>query len=124
MFDSDRHGHVDHSYPDLTAIIVVAGADRVPAVDPVGAANGSSRREDHAEDHHDPEQDEGARPAGQVLQVAPRQRPGHGRRLQVVHSHNLTLTCLSVCLSELKTRCNPALGRFQLSHHSLTTLLD
>ena len=90
MFDSDRHGHVDHSYPDLTAIIVVAGADRVPAVDPVGAANGSSRREDHAEDHHDPEQDEGARPAGQVLQVAPRQRPGHGRRLQVVHSHNLT----------------------------------
>ena len=64
MFDSDRHGHVDHSYPDLTAIIVVAGADRVPAVDPVGAANGSSRREDHAEDHHDPEQDEGARPPG------------------------------------------------------------
>ena len=53
--------------------ILVAGADRVPAVDPVGAENGSSWREDNAEDHHDPEQDEGARPAGKVLQVAPRQ---------------------------------------------------
>ena len=51
--------------------IAVAGADRVPAVDPVGAANGSSWREDNAEDHNDPEQDEGARPAGEILQVAP-----------------------------------------------------
>ena len=55
------------------------GADAVPAVDPLGAADGAAGGEDHAEDHHDAEQDEGARPQGEVLQVAAGQRARHGR---------------------------------------------
>ena len=36
------------------------GADAVPAVDPLGAADGAAGGEDHEEDDHDAEQDEGA----------------------------------------------------------------
>ncbi len=60
------------------------GPVAVPAVDPVDAPDGPPRREDHPQDDHDPEQDEGVGPAGQVFQVAARQRARHGRRLQAV----------------------------------------
>ena len=58
------------------------GADAVPAVDPLGAADGPAGGEDHEEDDHDAEQDEGAGPQGEVLQVAAGQCARHGRRLR------------------------------------------
>ncbi len=61
-----------------------SGTNGVPAVDPVDAAHGAPRAEDHPQDHHDAEQDEGAGPEGAVLQVAAGQRTRHGRRLQAV----------------------------------------
>lgn len=48
---------------------------RLPAMDPVGAANGPSGREDHPEDDHDAEQDERVGPQGEVIQIATGQRP-------------------------------------------------
>ena len=45
------------------------GADAVPAVDPLGAADGAAGGEDHQEDNYDAEQDEGAGPQREILQV-------------------------------------------------------
>ena len=53
----------------------IVGEDAVSPVDPLDPENGPARGEDHPKDHHDAEQDEGARPQGEVLQVAVGQRP-------------------------------------------------
>ena len=53
----------------------IVGEDAVSPVDPLDPENGPAWGEDHEEDHHDAEQDEGARPQGEVLQVAVGQRP-------------------------------------------------
>ena len=55
-----------------------SGAGAVPAVDPLAPSDVSAWGEDHQEDHHDAEQDEGARPQGKVIQVPARQRPRYG----------------------------------------------
>ena len=48
-------------------------------MDPLAAEDVSTRREDHEEDHPDPEQDEGDGHEGELLQVSPGERPRHGR---------------------------------------------
>lgn len=53
----------------------IVGEDAVSPVDPLDPENGPAWGENHPEDHHDAEQDEGARPQGEVLQVAVGQRP-------------------------------------------------
>ncbi len=40
----------------------IPGPHGVPAVDPLGASHGPPGAEDHPQDHHDAEQDEGAGP--------------------------------------------------------------
>ena len=46
------------------------GANAVPAMDPLGAADGAAGGEDHEEDNHDAEEDEGDGAEGDLLQVA------------------------------------------------------
>ena len=46
------------------------GTNSVPPVDPLGPQDGQARGEDHQEDDNDAEQDEGAGPEREVLQVA------------------------------------------------------
>lgn len=53
-------------------------------MDSVDAPDGASGREDHPEDDHDAEQDEGVGPEGAILQVFAGQCLGHGRRLPAV----------------------------------------
>jgi hypothetical protein len=45
----------------------------VSSVDSLGPANGASGWEDHSKDDHDAEQDEGARPEGEIFKVVTRQ---------------------------------------------------
>ncbi len=56
------------------------GAMPLLAMDPVGATHGPPGGEDHPQNYHDAEQNEGARPEGAQLQEPPGQRPWHGRR--------------------------------------------
>ena len=55
-----------------------SGADAVPSVDPLGAADGPAGGEDHEEDDHDAEQDEGAGGEGEVLKVVSGKYPRSG----------------------------------------------
>ncbi len=64
----------------------IPGPHGVPAVDPLGASHGPPGAEDHPQDHHDAEQDEGAGPQGEELKVAAGERARHGRRLQVTQT--------------------------------------
>ena len=50
-------------------------------MDPLVPKNVSTRREDHQEDNHDAEEDEGDGAEGDLLQVAAGQRAGHRRQL-------------------------------------------
>ena len=48
---------------------VAAGTNSLPSMDPLGAEDGAAGREDHQEDNYDAEQDEGAGPQREILQV-------------------------------------------------------
>ena len=60
-----------------------SGPDDIPSMVALVPSHGQTRREDHSKVHHDAEQDEGAGPQGEVVEVIAGQRTGHGRRLQV-----------------------------------------
>ena len=62
----------------------------------LAASDEPARQADHEEDNPDDEPHEGARDEGEELKVAARQRPRHGRRLQV---GDFTLT-------EIETKMN------------------
>ena len=62
------------NYP---AISSSPGPRNIPAVDPLVPQNVSARREDHQEDNHDAEEDEGDGAEGDLLQVAAGQRARH-----------------------------------------------
>ena len=49
----------------------------------LAATNEPARQADHEEDNPDDKPHEGARDEGEELEVTARQRPRHGRRLQV-----------------------------------------
>ena len=63
---------------------VAAGTNSLPSMDPLGAEDGSAWGEDHQEDHYDAEQDEGAGPQREILQVTSCQCSGHGWRFRAV----------------------------------------
>ena len=66
-FSSIKHG----------VIPVSSGPCHIPAVDPLVPQDVPPRREDHQEDNHDAEEDEGDGAEGDILQVAAGQRSGH-----------------------------------------------
>ena len=51
----------------------------LPAVAALAPQDGQAGREDHQEDHHDGQEDEGARHQGDLLQVVALQCSGYGR---------------------------------------------
>ena len=48
--------------------ILLSGSDNIPAVDPLVPENVKARGEDHKEDNHDAEEDEGDGAEGNLLQ--------------------------------------------------------
>ena len=56
-----------------------AGQCCLPPVAALAPKDGPARREDHQEDHHDGQEDEGARHQGNLLQVVALQCSGYGR---------------------------------------------
>ena len=67
---------IDHlvNYP---AISSSPGPRHISAVDPLVPENVSAGREDHQEDNHDAEEDEGDGAEGDLLQVAAGERSRH-----------------------------------------------
>ena len=60
---------------------VAAGVHGVPAVGPLDPQDAETRPEDHQENHHDAQEDEGSGQEGHCLEVPASERDGHGRRL-------------------------------------------
>ena len=54
------------------------GENLISTVDSMGVEDGEAWGEDHQEDDHDAEQDEGARPQREILQVTSCQCSRHG----------------------------------------------
>ena len=65
-----------------TARSTHAGADPVPAMAAVDTAHEPSGKADHAQVHHHEQQDERDRDEEELLPIAARQRPRHGRRFR------------------------------------------
>ena len=65
----------------------------------VDTAHESPGKADHAQVHHHEQQDERDRDEEELVEVAPRQRARHGRRLQVPH-HNTGSTPPTTSLFE------------------------
>ena len=88
-----HHRHADtHEMPEWVNIIVdpllqsmwsCPGPRHISPVDPLVPENVSTRGEDHQEDNHDAEEDEGDGAEGDLLQVAAGQRSGHWRPVPV-----------------------------------------
>ena len=63
--------------------MILPGPRNISTVDPLVPQNVSTRREDHQEDNHDAEEDEGDGAEGDLLQVAAGERSGHWRQLPI-----------------------------------------
>ncbi len=75
--------NVECHFLSLVASPLLAGTCFVPPVAALGAPDEPTGQAHHPKDNPDDQPDEGAGDEGEVLQEPPRQRPGHGRRLQV-----------------------------------------
>ena len=62
-----------------------AGQCGLPPVAALAPQDGPAGREDHQEDHHDGQEDEGARHQGNLLQVVALQCSGYGRWFPAIH---------------------------------------
>ena len=92
-----HHRHADtHEMPEWVFILILLldqptilqyhhspGPRNISPVDPMVPQNVSAGREDHQEDNHDAEEDEGNGAEGDLLQVAAGQRSRHRRQLPV-----------------------------------------
>ena len=65
--------------PSVLTLVCAAGGRHLPPVAPLAPQDGQAGREDHQEDHHDGQEDEGAGHQGDLLQVVTFQCTGHGR---------------------------------------------
>ena len=88
-------------------------------MDPLGAEDGPAGGEDHQEDHHDAEQDEGAGPEGEVLQVVTCQRARHGRRLPAVLN-----TAPQSCTSPPPVTCSPTSTKQRWFHQVILNIYE